>query len=76
MSDDGKNKVLIPFPEGNDTRPFVLAWVEKAAVDKLTGSNLTFSENVAGLEAKPLLVSESAETTGGPPEAADTTITF
>lgn len=76
MTDDGKHRALIPVPENDQARPFVLAWVEKTAVDKLTSSDMSFSEAVAGLEAKPLLESESTETTGGPPEAGDTTITF
>jgi hypothetical protein len=63
MSDDNKREIKLPFPEGHEQRPFVLAWVEKAALDRLTSGDLTFSESVGGLDARPLR--EHVESCGG-----------
>lgn len=72
-----KKEHLIPLPEGQNERPFVLVWAEKAAVEKLKAGNLIFSEDLGGLEANSITAAESFETTGGPEnEGGDTTISY
>ena len=65
-------KIVIKVPEKTNNEPFVLLWAEKASVELLKKSNITFSEALDGLSGSP--VAETFETTGATPESADTTI--
>ncbi|WP_156917706.1 hypothetical protein [Salinarimonas rosea] len=78
MSENGtdvEGEFLLPMPEGAEARPFVLAFVEKTAWDRLQGADLVFSEAVGGLEVHE--VREKVEASGGSGTAGiDTTFSF
>ncbi len=66
------NIKISPPPENN--KPFALIWADEVSLDHLRAKGATFSEALGGVTGEEL--SESAESTGSTPEAADTTGTF
>lgn len=70
-ADDFKDEKV----ETHDGRPFVLAWVEKSALDRLRSGHLVFSEAVKGLDSVERGENEGPEPTGSQP-SIDTSITF
>ncbi|WP_372423989.1 hypothetical protein [Salinarimonas chemoclinalis] len=73
--DEASKEFLLPMPEGAEARPFVLAFVEQAAWDRLQDPDLVFSEAAGGLEAHA--VREKVEASGGSGSAGiDTTFSF
>ena len=73
--DDKQDQFADETVEEHDGRPFVLAWVEKSAVDNIRSGQLVFSDSVQGLDSVDFGEREGPEATGSQP-SIDTSITF